>query len=403
MEPQVPSILLLDDIMEKFDLSMDYALVITESIDESYELSKQYRDLGSVAVTDDISVFVPSEKQQQKRTPYINEVKQSMQSTPIKSAVLPDEMAVLIEELERLEMNIMEMQDMAFLGGQDKVDNKCKEIVGDPENPDSGNLIQDLLQLLRTDVRVAAQGLSGFQQSFTPYFKDSVIRMSSTESIHLEELPETILDRYSNTTRNLFLITVYPAGSIYDGEFLNRFAADVERISEKATGMPPLFVSLLKIFGRDGRNAALLTLAVVFVLLWIDFRKPLYALIAMIPLALGVFWMVGLMNLTGILLSMMTVMGVPLIIGIGIDDGVHIMHRWRHEGNGRMRTVYSSTGKAILLTSLTTMFAFGSLIFSVMPGFVLFGGALFLGVGACFLTTVIVLPGILGIIDRKNN
>jgi predicted RND superfamily exporter protein len=164
-----------------------------------------------------------------------------------------------------------------------------------------------------------------------------------------------------------------------------------------------LFVSLLKIFGRDGRNAALLTLAVVFVLLWIDFRKPLYALIAMIPLALGVFWMVGLMNLTGILLSMMTVMGVPLIIGIGIDDGVHIMHRWRNEGNGRIRIVYSSTGKAILLTSLTTMFAFGSLMFSVMPGFGQFGGALFLGVGACFLTTAIVLPGILGIIDRKNS
>ncbi|MGD8536169.1 MAG: MMPL family transporter [Candidatus Aminicenantes bacterium] len=403
MEPQVPSILLLDDIMEKFDLSMDYALVLADSVDESYELSKKYRDLGSVAVTDDISVFVPSEEEQQKRTPHVNEVKKSVQSTSIKPVVLPEEMTTFIEELERLEMNIMEMQDMAFLGGQDKVDNKCKEIVGDPDDPDSESLVQNLLRSLNVDIPVAARGMSGFQQSFAPYFKDSVIRMSSTESIKLEELPEMILDRYSNTTRDLFLITVYPAGSIYDGEFLNRFAADVERVSEKATGMAPLFVSLLKIFGRDGRNAALLTLAVVFVLLWIDFRKPLYALIAMIPLALGVFWMVGLMNLTGILLSMMTVMGVPLIIGIGIDDGVHIMHRWRIEGNGRIRTVYSSTGKAILLTSLTTMFAFGSLMFSVMPGFGMFGGALFLGVGACFLTTAIVLPGILGIIDRKNS
>jgi predicted RND superfamily exporter protein len=381
---------------------MDYALVITESVDESYELSKKYRDLGSVAVTDDISVFVPSEEEQQNRAPHVSEVKESMQSTPLKPAVLPDEMAVFIEELERLEMNIMEMQDMAFLGGQDKVDNKCKEIVGDPDDPNSGNLVQNLLQSLKADSRAAVRGISEFQRSFAPYFKDSVIRMSSTEPIRLEELPETILDRYSNTTRNLFLITVYPAGSLYDGEFMNKFSDDVERVSEKATGMGPLMIALLKIFGRDGRNAALLTLVVVFLLLWIDFRKPWYALIAMIPLALGVFWMVGLMNLTGILLSMMTVMGVPLIIGIGIDDGVHIMHRWRIEGNGRIRIVYSSTGKAILLTSLTTMFAFGSLMFSVMPGFALFGGALFLGVGACFLTTAIVLPGILGIIDRKN-
>ena len=403
MEPQVPSILLLDDIMEKFDLSMDYALVLTDSVDESYELSKKYRDLSSVAVTDDVSVFVPSEEQQQKRIPHINEVKESIQSTPIKTAFLSKEMGTFVEELERLEMNIMEMQDMAFLGGQDKVDNKCKEIVGDPDDPSSGNLVQNLLQSLKKDISATARGMSRFQQSFAPYFKDTVIRMSSIESIKLEELPETILDRYSNTTRDMFLITVYPAGSIYDGEFMNKFVDDVERVSEKATGMGPLMIALLNIFGRDGRNAALLTLIVVFVLLWIDFRKPWYALIAMIPLALGVFWMVGLMNLTGILLSMMTVMGVPLIIGIGIDDGVHIMHRWRHEGNGRIRIVYSSTGKAILLTSLTTMFAFGSLMFSVMPGFGMFGGALFIGVGACFLTTAIVLPGILGIIDRKNS
>ena len=398
MEPKVPSILLLDEIMEKFDLSMDYALVLTDSVSESYELSQKYRELGSVAITDDISVFVPSEEQQQKRIPHIREVRESIQSTPIMPTVSPSEMTALITELERLEMNIMELQDMAFLGGQDKVDNKCAEIVGDPDDPSSSNLIQDLLELLRADISAAAQGMTRFQHSFAPYFRDSVVRMGSTEPIHLEELPESILDQYSNTARDIFLITLYPAGSIYDGDFLNKFVEDVERVSEKATGSGPLVVALLKIFGRDGRNAVLLTLAVVFILLWIDFRKPTYALIAMIPLALGVFWMVGMMNLTGILLSMMTVMGVPLIIGIGIDDGVHIMHRWRHEGNGRIRTVFSSTGKAILLTSLTTMFAFGSLAFSAFPAFGLFGGALFLGVGACFLTTVLVLPGILGII-----
>jgi len=402
MEPKVPSILLLDEIMEKFDLSMDYALVLTDSVSESYELSQKYRELGSVAITDDISVFVPSEEQQQKRIPHIREVRESIQSTPIKSVVSPSEMTALNTELERLEMNIMELQDMAFLGGQDKVDNKCTEIVGDPDDPSSGNIIQDLLALLRADISAAAQGMARFQRSFAPYFRDAVVRMGSTEPIHLEELPESILDQYSNTARDIFLITLYPAGSIYDGDFLNKFVDDVERVSEKATGSGPLMVALLKIFGRDGRNAVLLTLIVVFFLLWIDFRRPTYALIAMIPLALGVFWMVGLMNLTGILLSMMTVMGIPLIIGIGIDDGVHIMHRWRHEGNGRIRTVFSSTGKAILLTSLTTMFAFGSLALSAFPAFGQFGGALFLGVGACFLTTVLVLPGILGIIDRKN-
>lgn len=404
MEPKgLTSINLIDTVMVKFDLSMDYALVLTDDVDESYELSKKYRELGSVAVTSDLSLYLPSQEQQQKRIPHIFEVRKKIQSVQIKRSVLPGELPTLIEEIERLEMNIMEIQYMAFLGGEDKVDNKCKEIVGDPDNPDSRNIIRELLQLLDADISTAAKGLAEFQQNFAPYFKESVIRMCSTESIHLDELPVSILDQYSNKTRDQFLVTVYPAGSIYDGEFLNRFVDDIERVSDKATGMPPLFVALLRIFGRDGRNAVKLTLVVVFLLLWIDFRKPGYALMAMIPLACGVFWMVGLMYLSGMKISMMSVMCLPLIIGIGIDDGVHIMHRWIHEGIGRIRTVFSSTGKAIFLTSLTTMFAFGSLVFSAFPAWGQFGGALFIGVGACFLTTVIILPGIIGMIERKNS
>jgi hypothetical protein len=96
-------------------------------------------------------------------------------------------------------------------------------------------------------------------------------------------------------------------------------------------------------------------------------------------------------------------MALPMIVGIGIDDGVHIVHRWRHEGKGKVLTVFASTGKAILLTSLTTMLAFGSLIFSIWRGFGHLGAALFLGVGACFLTTVVILPGIIGFLERKNS
>jgi len=55
-----------------------------------------------------------------------------------------------------------------------------------------------------------------------------------------------------------------------------------------------------------------------------------------------------------------------------------------------------------LLTSLTTMLAFGSLVFSIWRGFGQLGGALFLGVAACFLTTVLILSGIVGLVERKR-
>ena len=61
------------------------------------------------------------------------------------------------------------------------------------------------------------------------------------------------------------------------------------------------------IIGKDGRNAAMLTLVIVFLLLWIDFRHPGHALMAMTPLAIGIMWMVGIMQLFGDKLDVMNV------------------------------------------------------------------------------------------------
>ena len=404
IEPKgLTSIELQDTVLEKFDLGMDYALVLTDSPSRSRELSQQYKNLGSVATSEDISFYLPSPQQQQSRISHIQDIIRSMESSTINEAIHPDDLPIIKQEIDRLQMNIMEIQDMAFLGGQDKVDNKCKKIVGDPDNPDSKNIIKDLLISIQED-ESKILSLSLLQKHFAPYLKESVIKMGTTKALNLEDLPDSILDRFSNEDRTHFLVTVFPAGNIWqNAQFLKRFVTDLEAVSDKATGMPPVFRALIEIIGRDGRNAALLTLVIVFVLLIIDFRSPILALLAMVPLGLGFIWMLGFMRLTGMQLTVMNVMGLPMILGIGIDDGVHLIHRWRHEGKGKIRIVFSSTGKAILLTSLTTMLAFGSLVFSIWRGFAQLGGALFLGVGACFLTSVIVLAGILGFIERKES
>jgi hypothetical protein len=403
IEPKgLTSITLQDTVLEKFDLSMDYALILAGNADQSRSLAEECRELGSVAVAEDISVYLPSREEQEKRLPHVSEIQEKIQGAEIRDAVIQNNLEMIKKEIERLEMNVMEMQDMAFLGGQDKVDNKCKDIVGDPENPGSKNIFEDLLQWMENHEASVKTGFSDFHHKFAPYFKQAVIQMGSTNPIHLEDLPESILDRYGNENRDQFLVTVFPAGNIWqDKNFLERFVQDLEKVSDKATGMPPIFNALVEIIGRDGRNAVVLTLVIVFVLLILDFRSPRLALMAMIPLACGIFWMVGLMHLVGMQLTVMNVLGLPLIVGIGIDDGVHIVHRWKHEGKGKTGVVFSSTGKAILLTSLTTMLAFGSLVFSIWRGFGHLGGALFLGVGACFLTTVLGLSGLIGLSERK--
>ena len=91
-----------------------------------------------------------------------------------------------------------------------------------------------------------------------------------------------------------------------------------------------------------------------------------------------------------------------MIVGIGIDFGVHFMHRYRIEGKGKIREVVASTGKAIMVTSLTTMAGFGSLMIAKYRGLGSLGILLTLGVAACFLTTMLILPAILGWMEKKS-
>jgi len=419
----IPSITLQDTVLEKFDLSMDFAYLVAGGVEESRELAEVSKRYPSVALVEDISFYLPSSEDQEKRSPHIREIYRLMARVQ-PSSLQKNELGTLQQELHRLEDNIIELQDMAVIGGNDKIYIKTGYLVGViPEEEDTS--IISLQQTLAKDMPNITRGsfskflnyfngkitdspensvkqLNGFQKNFSGYFKDRVMQMTNTDPISLDMLPVSIIDRYSNRERTLFLVTVLPGENIWqDARFLNRFTDDLEEISERATGFPPVFRALIDIIGRDGRNAALLTLVVVFLLLTLDFRHPGHALMAMIPLATGMVWMVGILQLVGDKLDAMNVMAIPLIIGIGIDDGVHIVHRWKREGHGSEKTVFASTGKAILLTSLTTMLAFGSLVFSIWRGYGSLGTTLFIGVGTCFLTTVLILPGIIGWIERK--
>ncbi|MCK5739338.1 MMPL family transporter [bacterium] len=397
IEPEgLLSVALQDTVLEKYDMSMDYAMVVANSIDESRDIAEQYRKMATVAMSDDISFYLPSPEQQQQRRLRIDAIRQEMGKTRVQNQLMRTDWWIIQRELKRLEMNIIEMQDMAFLGGQDKVDRKCQEIVGDPEAAEPESIIQDLLAVLKPLSNIPA-GFQAFQRAFAPYFKKTVLVMCDTSMISMADLPEATLDRYSNRGRDQFLVTIFPAGNVWqDALFLDQFIHDLEQVNEKATGMPPVFKALIDVIGKDGRKAIGLTLIIVFLLLWLDFRKPSLALMAMVPLGIGLIWMVGFMFLTGQQFTVMNVMALPMILGIGIDDGVHIVHRWRSEGSTDLRMIFASTGKAILLTSLTTMLGFGSLIFSIWRGFGQLGAAFFVGVAACFITTVVFLAALLG-------
>ncbi|MBD3243426.1 MAG: MMPL family transporter, partial [Chitinivibrionales bacterium] len=169
------------------------------------------------------------------------------------------------------------------------------------------------------------------------------------------------------------------------------------------TGMPAIASLMIDMVMEKGRMAVILGASVIVLFLLADFRSFKDTILAVIPLVIGTVWMLGLMSLAGVKLSMVSFMALPLIIGIGIDDGVHILHRYRVEGRGSVPLVIKFTGRAILLTSLTTMIGFGSMALGVHRGLAALGLTLFLGVGACFVSSAFVLPALLTLAEAVGN
>ena len=404
MEPVgLTSIKLQDEMEEEFDVTPDFALVTTPSVEEARRITETAKKLKMIGMVTSISEYIPSEEQQKKRIPHIQEIQDSLTANQSIAPFLEDQLEDLYAELYRVEDNVIELAQLAYLGGQDKVDEKCRQLIGDLEDPGNVTMIARLVKRLKVDQERTASNLDRFQNHYEPHLRQTALGMASTKPITFDDLPTNILKRFTSQDGDSFLVTVYPKEGVWKNiEFLERFTHQMHKIEKRVTGIPSIFYILIGIIAADGRIAATLTLMVVFGLLLWDFRNLKLTLLAMVPLMVGAIWMVGIMQLIGQQLTVMNVIVLPLILGIGIDDGVHILHRYRAEGAGNIRTVFTSTGKAVMLTSLTTMLAFGSLIFATYRGLGSMGSALFIGVGTCFLTSIFILPALLKLVEKKS-
>jgi hopanoid biosynthesis associated RND transporter like protein HpnN len=401
MEPVgLTSIKLQDRMIDEFDATPDFALIRSSSIEGARRIAEEAKDLKIVGMVTSISDYIPAQQEQEQRIPYIQAIRENLVKNQKLVVINKNNFDQILQQFQRLKNNIIEFAQLAYLGGQDKVDAKCKEIIGDIEVDNQETIVDMLLNRLVKNKAECMKGLNLFQQQYQPYMKKLATNMTSTERITLNNLPRNIYNQFSNEKGDQFLVTIYPKEQVWNLSFLKLFTDQMQRLDPRVTGTPPVFYILIQYIAEDGKVAAVLTLIVIFLLLLIDFKKLKYVLLAMVPLIIGVIWMVGTMSILGLQLTMLNVMGIPLILGIGIDDGVHILHRYRIEGIAKIKTVFSSTGKAVLLTSLTTMLAFGSFKFATYRGLGSLGIALFIGVGTCFLSSIVVLPALLGWLEK---
>ena len=147
-------------------------------------------------------------------------------------------------------------------------------------------------------------------------------------------------------------------------------------------------------------SALSVVLLVIVLILFLDFRNPLLVLLTLLPLVFGGVWTLLGMKILGMAFNPANLVIIPLLVGIGVDNGIHVIRHFLGSGSSEDEIAGSSTGRAITLSTLTTMAGFGSLIIARHQGIHSVGALLTLAMASCLVASLVVLPSLLGILPR---
>lgn len=205
-------------------------------------------------------------------------------------------------------------------------------------------------------------------------------------------LNPTIISQYLSPTGK-WLMEISPAENIYEPQHYEAFYNVIHRATgAEPVGMVSIMYEINQMVTSDIITICLFCMLLILIMLLLLYRNLKDTLITMTPLVVTLFTTIGVMNLLGVTLNVFSVAAFPLIIGIGIDSAIHMMHRIRHEKDAITITAIASTGKAIFITTMTTTISFLGLSRINHPGMANLGLAVAIGMFICFVMTMTLIP-----------
>ena len=214
----------------------------------------------------------------------------------------------------------------------------------------------------------------------------------SPNMVTLENLPVTLKSRWVSE-EGLIRLQINPEESLDSNDKISGFISEVRKVTgHSATGTPIVSLeasrSVLTSFAQAFATACLVIIGV----LWVSLKRTSHVVIALIPMLLACVATTSIMVLIGLPFNFANIIALPLIVGIGVDSTLHIIHRHINHDGLSMNFMRTSTARGVILSTLTTMASFGNLAISPHAGTGSMGLLLSLGLSVTLISTLGCLP-----------
>jgi len=258
-------------------------------------------------------------------------------------------------------------------------------------------LRKEMLQGSDRDKERHARQLGAFQQAMFNDVRETFEALQQQDDsgpMRVEDLPKVLRDRFVGVTGKIAL-QVYPKKDIWQREYQGEFIQALRGIDPNVTGTPVQLYEYTELLKDSYEQAAMYSLIAIVLLVLFHFRSVSSVIFALLPVAIGSIWLLSLMGACGILFNPANIMTLPLVIGIGVTNGIHILNRFAEEQHASI--LARSTGKAVFVSGLTAIAGFGSLILAKHQGIKSLGYVMAAGITTCMIAALTFLPALLNL------
>jgi hypothetical protein len=195
------------------------------------------------------------------------------------------------------------------------------------------------------------------------------------------------------------LIEMAPRDDITDADAAAKFVDAVRDVVPSATGLPVVYREAARTVVKSFQMALTYAIVLVAIILVAFLRSIRDSLLALVPILCAAAVTAGMMAWFGMPFNFANIIALPLLVGVGVDNAIHIVHRTRAAPIER-DALNTSTSLAVLASGLTTIASFGNLAFSTHQGMASMGMLLTIGMLTTMAASLIFLPALLRLTEK---